>query len=74
MWAYCFKHKHISVTCHAPDEDYDLDCGCKIRARDIEKHRVRRVFMVGNYLLVKKTYQPKYDLVKVSENDDAEEE
>jgi hypothetical protein len=66
MWAYCFKHQKTS---HCPDEDFELDCGCTIKLKDIEEHRVKRVLMVGNYLLVKKKFQPRYDLVEVDESD-----
>lgn len=69
MWAYCFKHKNISVTSHCPPEDFELECGCRIKAKDIDKHRVKRVMMVGNFLLIKKKFQPQYDLVEVDKDD-----
>jgi len=56
MWAYCFKHKLISTTCHSGgDTPFELTCGCIIEAKDIEKHRVHRKvkMMVGNKELVK---------------------
>jgi hypothetical protein len=68
MWVYCFKHKNISVTGHCPDEDFELECGCRIKSKDIEKHRVKRVLMVGNFLLIKEKFQPRYDLVEVNKS------
>jgi hypothetical protein len=66
MWVYCFKHKNISETSHCPPEDFELSCGCRIKQEDIEKHRIKRVMMVGNFLLIKEKFQPRYDLVEVN--------